>query len=119
MNAFPKEILEAWAVHEALRRLGFLPEEIFVSMDNPEGFLFVVLIAQEKTFGINIGKPPFSEEEFFGLWEKFTHGLATFPDEFLQNAWDNSVIRTKTPEFVMALLQKGFNMTPGGIKHLN
>lgn len=108
MYNFPREIDDAWAVHEVFRRLGFLPEEIFVSMDNPDGLLLVVLMAQEKTFCVSVGKPPFSEAEFIALWTQFTTALPSIPEEYLQQAWERSI--DKFPALVQALFLKGFKI---------
>ena len=107
MHDFPKEFAEMWAAHEMFRTLGFLPDEIFVSIGDDKHVL-VVLVSQEKTFGIHIGKTTLSKTEFESTWDKFVNALPFITDDQLENTWTNSMVRANISVILERLLKKGF-----------
>lgn len=99
-------IREALAVHEALRKLQFTPDEIFVRWSPEE--LHVVLKAQEKTFGIYVGVSDLAEEEFRAQWRDAVAWWNTGNPKKLQRLWDSSHTAKNRMALTAALVDYGF-----------
>lgn len=96
---------EALATHEAMRKLGFLPENIFASIGS--GSLFVEVETLGKRFSIRIGQMPLSFEKFSAVWTEATHAYNSGSDDELYEIWDHSLIRRELPKIMAKMKEKG------------
>jgi hypothetical protein len=118
MQDYPQVLVDTWAVHEALRRLGFASEDIFVHVaGNGEAptsgpWLFVVLKTQGKEFSIDIGPlGKLSPEEALRTWHVFCEKWNTreFLDSEAQRMYEARFLkRTSAAGLATGLLSKGF-----------
>jgi hypothetical protein len=101
----PRVYREALAVHEALRRLGFVAEEIFVA-EGADG-VHVVLRHAGKEFRVTLGpsSPPF--EEFAQRWPRAVRDYNAASDAALQALWEDSEVSLRLAHFVIAMEVKG------------
>jgi hypothetical protein len=97
-----------WTIHEALRRLGFPADDIFVHAD-PFGVVAVELRTQGKSFSIVVGQSGLTQAGFVGAWYDFAVALGSnkVPQEILVTHWDESRAKHDV-SFVTALLTAGF-----------
>lgn len=119
MKDFPAVYRDCWALHEALRRLGFASEDIFVLLSgNAEQpttglWFFVVLKTQGKEFTITV-RPieGLGEEEAGAGWTAFVNlvNARTFALTEMQRVYKTRFVdRVPGPAMlVSALLAKGF-----------
>jgi len=122
IGEYDQAYLEAWAMHEALRRLGFPAETIFLHKNPPpEGDLIVVVKrgqgSREKRLNITVG-PPREDEDWEAEWTAFGRSVNAreFTEDELQAVWEHSWVREHTVELVQALMAKGF---PINLKGMN
>ena len=99
----PIVIKEAICCHEALRRMGFRSEDIFV-VDNM-GEIFVALKTQGKEFNIDIGTNP--EKDIQPLWETATNLYNTSMDDEALELWNSSQMKQTFIALAQALKMKG------------
>lgn len=100
-------IWETWACHEALRRLDFPAEKIFIQPT--ETGLFVVLVDEPRRFAIRVTDEQGDWYEFASAWTNFvTKVLPTIPEATLDAAWNSSTVRGMAVEIVAGLVAKGF-----------
>jgi hypothetical protein len=121
LRRFPRVLQETWAYFEALRRLGFPPDDIYfgTGMGVPDGLknvsavvpcMFVILRTRDKEFTINAG--PYYEGDAKmqeAMWLQIVAGVAdgTYDEEELQIVWDSSKASRQSVDFVIALHEKG------------
>jgi hypothetical protein len=118
---YPEEIRECWAVHQALRSLGFSPDDIYVALGadarNPEfaAALFVVLKAQGKEFIVTLAGYESEEraEAMLGKWTEFVTLWKdeVFDDDVMGRIYEKSNVIQNKVEFVIALHNKGIRPT--------
>jgi len=113
---YSKAVQKVWIAHETLLRLGFDPEDIYISRHREPvagrliDTLGCTLRTQDKEFVINCEYYPKlnSIEKVLLEWGDFVRNLKHIPDEDLDSvyaAWPFPQSRT---EFVIALVRKGF-----------
>lgn len=116
-RAFSEDIRECWAVHQAFRSLGFLPDNIYISVGRDirhpqaDACLFVVLKAQGKDFTVTVGAYPSEEKATaaVGTWHNFVtlaNGGA-FERESLDKIYESSHVFANSVELVLSLHEKG------------
>lgn len=114
----PWPLCQAACIHEAFRKLGFKPEEIFVGLLPAEvnGSLYdkvvtVVLRAQDKQFAATVCRWDISEDQFAEKWSWMIDWLNNrAPHEDLDRMWQQSAVGS-ADDFVtlgQALRDKGF-----------
>lgn len=116
LNDYSENVLKIWTYHEALRRLGFLPGDIFVDIHRePMANMLVfasgcVLRTQNKEFTVSCGAYPDEAAAKVALdeWDEFVAQLPSFEDEALQEVFEASEVWGKSAEFVLRLREKGF-----------
>ena len=121
MNPFDLHAVyrEAWASFEALRRLGFASEDIFVqageSLDAglvqaPSYQLGVILRAQHKEFIIDCGRIPEEPDAIEATWQRFCKAIndREVSERDLQRVWETSHAREQVVGLLTALTAKGF-----------
>ena len=120
MNAdkFPAVFVEAFAMHELLRRLGFLPDQIFVStqpeLEDQSGddyplHMLCILRAQDKEFAFDLGQTGLTREEFGTLWVEFVNEvIVKATHDELKEMWEGSGVFKVKLDVVQALHAKGF-----------
>jgi hypothetical protein len=105
---YPPVIWFVWTIHEALRRLGFISDDIFVHAD-PLGTVAVELRTQNKSFSAVVGPSGMTQAGFVAAWYDFATNLSSnkISQDDLVKRWDES--RAKhDPSFITALLNAGF-----------
>ncbi len=101
---------EALAVHEAFRRLGFPPEDIFVGADIEK--LFVELRSQGKTLLVTCGEGIYDQADIERLWEaKATAWNTTMTFEEREAIYRPSSVLKQAIKLLFALRIKGFVWT--------
>lgn len=113
----PAYILDAWALFEAFRRLGFASNDIYAlvakNAEHPDSGLWfgVTLRAQEKEFTALL-MPTDNKEAVLSSWKTFAEQLAAglFPQNEMQREWEERFIkRSPGPAaLISGLLLKGF-----------
>lgn len=103
-----------WTIHEALRRLGFPADDIFVHAD-PFGTVAVELRTQGKSFSIVVGPSGLTQAAFVSAWYDFAVALSSnkVSQEALAKHWDESRAKHDA-SFVTALLAAGFTFPREG-----
>lgn len=120
---YPDAVKECWAVHEALRTLGFSSDDIYVASGhdgwqamNPPA-LFVILRAQEKEFIVTLGTYESDSEIEVALsqWTEFAtrFNSGEFDKTKMERIFDDSNVVKNKVQFVMALTGKGFSFPAG------
>jgi hypothetical protein len=120
---YDKAYREALAAFEALRKLGFSPEDIFFltsGADEETKHISVVLLTQGKEFVITTGTIRGSVEEIEKTWKELAGLLASgkIPKNQLDTSWRKSMAHTHAYEFMLAILKKGIQL-PSMLKTLN
>jgi hypothetical protein len=120
MRRFPGVLQETWAYFEALRRLGFRPDDIFFVTGNgiPDTLpvpsvcpcVFVLLKHSGEEFSINVGPFKGKAEDQEKMWLQMAAGIAdgTYDEEELQIVWENSRAFRDSVALVTTLRAKGF-----------
>lgn len=128
----PNALLEAWSVHEALRRLGFTSDEIFFAVNRPAkmgltsvlkhqpGFkvcvseetywqVVCVLKTHGREFVVTCGFVPkrLPHKKIVETWVDFVTRFneGKIEEAFLQDVWERSEVKNTWVEFVAALLR--------------
>lgn len=111
MNPSDPAIREALAVHEALRRLRFSADDIFVVPPIGEQHrLFVVLMSQGKRFTYDAG-PCRLGKAFLDTWRDAVSWWNTDGhDDERKLLWEESVVRRNSVAFLVKLLDFGFQL---------
>jgi len=107
----PACLREALAAHEALRRLGFRAEDIFVAY-HANG-IFVELHAQGMEFSVGCGmcEPWITQEKFVELWTRAANAWnddAQMSSTTRRRIYEESHVRNNGARLVVALVDKGF-----------
>jgi hypothetical protein len=103
---------EAWAMYEALRRLGFADDDIAAVV--AAGTVHVVLDTQNKKFVCTVGQLDQQYEEAADQWKTLRAWIAdgTLTDAELRRMWFDSVVGSHNggvfAEIAMKLKQMGF-----------
>ena len=103
---------EALATHEMFRKLGFLPSEIFIIINESIG---VAVKAQGKETSVRIGEASRLFDEMMSLWKESVHAWNNeFTDSERNEIWENSLARKNATWVCGAMLALGFKF-PGSI----
>lgn len=101
-------MVEALCYHEALLRLKYQPEEIFISMDN--GTLIVVLDVAGHRFFITVGPlEEMSRDAFKDAWRVACDVWNQSKQEVRVATFEKSFAYRNALDFSAALLAKGFD----------
>lgn len=120
---------EALGTHEAFRRCGFSPDDIFWHLNPDPSYpagtdtfgkpgtreMFVVLKTQGKDFSVNVGKVRMSHEEWEVAWKAVCTAVLErkVSDSDFQVMWESSMAYRDKVGFVLAIGAKGIEI-PGG-----
>lgn len=107
----PAVFREAFACHEAFRKLGFESDDIFVMTDAGRQ-VGMVLRTQGKEFTVILGFLPgrMTREEFETLWVEASECVnSKFSKEDLDQMYENSGIFQHRESLVRGLALKGFS----------
>lgn len=115
-SGFPGVVKECWAIHQALRQLGFPAGEIYVLMakdvtrPSDESALFVTLRTQGKEFNISLDsyKSEKEAEDVMGQWTEFATIFNSdgFDERELREIYESSSIYQNKVMLLMALRKK-------------
>lgn len=105
-------IRQAIGCHEGLRKLGFVPDDIFVSL-NPDATMLVVLKTQGKQFAITVGLVRgVARETWQAMWSTSAtavrDGSLSQPD--LDRIWRESLTHKRAFDFIAAIQSKGIRI---------
>lgn len=112
----PMFIREALAVHEAFRRLGFKPEDIFVAPGEGPNDLMKIALAMKFSpkdfFIVDIETSPqgMTRDELMSMWPSIIEAWNAAPEEVLQKIWDESDVSGNGFALMMALQRKGVKL---------
>jgi hypothetical protein len=112
VSDLPGPIWEMVAVHEALRKLGFRPDDIFATA-NAGGHVGILLRAQGLEFMVACGHLlDLTEESFTALWDTATQNFnrEVYDPADLTRMYEQSWVYKHRTEFVAGLLLKGFRL---------
>jgi hypothetical protein len=113
---YPKEIHEAWAACEALRRLGFEYGDVSLQADLDNDMLQICLNTQgmelEWPVATLVGDP----EAVFANWARIEEAMlgSEIPPVVLELVWERSHAYNHGMLLIMALMQHGFNIPNKG-----
>jgi hypothetical protein len=97
---------EAWAVHEALRKLGFASDQIFMHRNPaPDNMLLVVLRHQGKQLATTIGRVGDGWEAEWGDFVNYANDAANEPE--LLEIYEASWVRQQYVPLLLKLSEKG------------
>lgn len=125
MNAIKVQVSieSALSSHEAFRRMGYPPADIFVTMHPLEGVGIVPWVVLRspllrESVRIALSYEPFSiaeEQEFLELWPKaaVAWNETMTPDERMK-LWRSSYVANHTADFVMMMMSHGHTDTNPG-----
>lgn len=113
-----KPVQRLWVCHEALRRLGFDAEDIYVSkciepvMGQLVDSLCCILESQSKQFIMNCGYYYYEGEIEKALdeWSSFIRDLREVPEEDLMDVFESWPFDQSRVDFIGALYLKGFTI---------
>lgn len=107
--SYPAALREALAVHEAFRKLGFTPEQIYMHRNpKPHRDIVVVVIHLERQFAVTCGGQELNrkwKERWRELVERYNRG--DFSEDEFQAWYDRSFVGTRHVELLLGLAQKG------------
>jgi len=114
---YPDAVKECWCVHQALRALGFAPENIYIAVGQDErhpqfdAALFVVLKAQGKEFIVTLElyASEAAADADVDQWNAFAElsNEGAFDQEVLEEIYAASNVVQNKVAFASALLGKG------------
>lgn len=115
MNVFTyaRPLREALATFNALRRLGFLAEDIYFHIGSAvQGAhqVCIVLKTQEKQFVVDLGFIQADREKIAAAWNELAEACQDqqIDSEQLSRMWQQSAIYNDPAALVTALINKGF-----------
>ena len=116
LTDYSAPILKAWTIHEALRRLGFLPREVYMSayrepIDGVLAYVFgCILQTQDKEFIVSCGayRDAAGVEHARVEWDEFREQIHEHSEEALREVFEGSEVWGKSADFVLTLRKKGF-----------
>lgn len=105
---------EALAVHEAFRKLGYSPEQIFVTLTS-DSRLFVILKHLGREFAVFCGELAMSEPDFYAAWPTLVTAVngGAVAEEELNNLYRDSYVYRERLGFLAALKAKGIAIPAG------
>jgi hypothetical protein len=117
---YPEPVKECWAVHQALRALGFKPEDIYVALGKDAMrplstiALFVVLRVEGKEFIVTLAvyDSEAEAEVTLTLWSAFVDLFndQIFDDVVMDDIYEGSNVIQNKVAFIVALQNKGLQM---------
>lgn len=120
---YPEGVQYAWCAHQAFRRLGFKADDIWLIIakagdDNEQLHAFMTLKTQGKEIHVDCGRA--DEKTFPELWKSFCKAFNEnkFREKALRKVFDASNFTTHTAQFVMLLLNRGFQI-PSANRNMN
>lgn len=103
-------MVEALCYHEALRRLGYAPNEIYVSVDAGKMFVILKIDDSGNRFMVSVGKiAKVSPEIFKREWAAACDAWNNSPASELEKVFSGSVALANAFDLSAALVAKGFN----------
>jgi hypothetical protein len=95
-------------VHEAFRKLGFLPDQLFVTISN-ENQLFVILKHRGQDFAVCCGELLLTEAEFHEQWPALIIAVnaGEMSQEDMMSIWTDSYVYQNKVRFILAIKAKG------------
>lgn len=105
-------IRQALGCHEGLRKLGFVPDDIFVTF-NPDATMLVVLKTQGKQFAITVGfVRGVSREAWETMWSSAATAVrdGSVSQRDLDRIWQESLTRKQSLGFIAGLKAKGIRI---------
>lgn len=113
LRDFHPHLLEALAVHEALRRCGLSPDDIYLGYAPRGGALQVVLRAQGRQFVVDVAAPGDFSVDAGGLrraWEEAVAAWNGGEESERRTLWEGSKVYARGGDLVCALVSKGFRL---------
>lgn len=121
MSAFIEQLVrETYAAHCILTNVGFLPDEIFVSVQP------ILNAARQGTYGVVMVKrgdaqfvltlQPVTDDQaqrYLDAWRAFAEAKPTMSREALDRIVYGSILYGRRLEIITALVTKGFELSPG------
>lgn len=98
--------IDALGYHEALRRLGFLPDDIYMLIGT--GYVQVVLKQESREFVINVGQSDLPDAELKSTWTTAIEEWNAGTDAERDVIWTLTKNRMSLLSFAIALKNKGF-----------
>jgi hypothetical protein len=99
-------IREALAAHEVFRKLGFMPDEIFIRPRPNE--LFVTVQRAGKEFNLSLGAHDLDMVAVIKQWADATAWWNTGDNGERQELFDRSEVRKNVVPIIVSLTDKGF-----------
>lgn len=117
---YPDAVRECWAVHQALRSLGFQPDDIYVAAGtaanlafNPPA-MFVILRTQDKEFIVTLGTFETGEaaDKALDLWTEFAErsNAGEFAQDTMDDIYNTSNVMQNSVQFAVSLTAKGITL---------
>lgn len=113
-NDFSQTVRELWAIHNALRTLGFPSEDIFLVPDavvdidgKMEASAGICLIQGPLDFILAVPRP-MPPEHVIDEWLKLAAGMGSFGQAEMMAFYETSFVRNNSVAFLHALTAKGF-----------
>jgi len=111
---FDKPYRDCYAVQEALRRIGFSADDIYVGFGTVSGIddvLYVQLRAQGKIFTVTVAKIPGAAfDDVVATWQTFAYALPGMSEGYLQRILDEAPITKDFVPLLVTLQSKGFKL---------
>jgi hypothetical protein len=114
---YPESVKECWAVHQALRTLGFKPDDIYVAAGQSAGHafnppaMFVVLRTQDKEFVVTLALFETDEavESALQLWTEFAErwNADSFDQDVMDKIYNESNVMQNSAQLVLSIEGKG------------
>lgn len=100
---------EMLATHDAFRKLGFTPDDIFVHYNSDGTVLVAVHGKDDREFAVTCGHVDLSREGFVREWTRVVEAVrsASFPQADLDRMWIESLVYRERVTFVASLVAKG------------
>lgn len=119
-SELPEAMQEALAVFEALRRLGFLSDDIYASFGLADLTMLMTLRTPTRDASIRVGKlPKMTRKQFVKLWTIACEGAnGKFPQSSLDDLWQKSSVYQNSGRLVMSLVTAGISI-PAARKAMN
>lgn len=106
-----KTMEEALMAHEAFRRLGFPPDDIFVGLE--DGQMLVVPVRGDLRFNLEVGAFEGTREEWLAAWDLAVQTWRAMPETECKEMWEASKVKAKGVDLVIAMVVKGFHFSEG------
>lgn len=112
LDDYPTAIKEGLAYHEAFRRLGFPPDDIYFAT-YASNHVQIQLKSDGKTFRVDLGMFParFSQEEIGQMWAKAVELWNTADSAEAMSIWNFSHAKNQAVGLLMRMQEKGFRIS--------